>query len=796
MARIRPQESTWCDKAPASVLVEDITADSNHSTRTLTLERTRAWHKFLPQPNIPKYIALSKLRLIFTMVSLALLITDIPRTGLGIYDLQEYYPMMLMPGTAVRFGPFDYSVVHIWRLNNDTESDNTSSAFAGLRDSQPISTARAWPYQFDTLSVGLRGAVDLLNVTQFPRYLRYKPQENEPTTNGESLVDLSTAFNMLDALIAAAHAKLRPASNCKLKALRFATKHNWVDRIHHYVVSFASTNPAWRLHSLHVPYTSRDTQSLGICSNSAVAKRSPLRPRFCNHPGILKYTHPLNSSLPTVPVWEHIDLRYELLKRQYPTLELEVILLSSQRLSSTSGVLSSTFYNYEALEITALTRGKRCINDSKSSLNTTLCTTVFIDDYRYERDTVRTNLVEWYGVISMLRGGAQGYVWIRLVLLMYGAYTAAGQLAGVQAGTSSRFKSTMSIVCKIPFEVIVYSSLLPVSGYVIAQFLDSSFMDIFLDSYWAAVGGTIKINLLTFLRSTAVQMRNVWILALLVTLTVFAVRKTRDYWGEGLPAIRGLVISFTSTLTVFGPYKETTLRNTDIINLFLIADEGQNLDIIQSNLVGKYNISCYFFDDSAVMLLFCIGVVIGLASTIKILNASRTKSETRDIILSSTPTIPCGTQRLWLASVSSVQFSVRLRVTGMSERTPQKQGSLLTKVGSFHTVIQPNLKWTDRRNLLGKASYNSTECRSVIQLMNIAMMTDPWNFFWLRALGVQLYLYKTRSGLDNSFDFYAVILPFAKNEIEERTGLSSIDLQLLDSASSRDVPMSVLLQSG
>ncbi|KUF98832.1 Transcriptional activator Myb [Phytophthora nicotianae] len=535
---------------------------------------------------------------------------------------------------------------------------------------------------------------------------------------------------MLDALIAAAHAKLRPASNSKLKALRFATKHNWVDRIHHYVVSFASTNPAWRLHSLHVPYTSRDTQSLGICSNSAVAKRSPLRPRFCNHPGILKYTHPLNSSLPTVPVWEHIDLRYELLKRQYPTLELEVILLSSQRLSSTSGVLSSTFYNYEALEITALTRGKRCINDSKSSLNTTLCTTVFIDDYRYERDTVRTNLVEWYGVISMLRGGAQGYVWIRLVLLMYGAYTAAGQLAGVQAGTSSRFKSTMSIVCKIPFEVIVYSSLLPVSGYVIAQFLDSSFMDIFLDSYWAAVGGTIKINLLTFLRSTAVQMRNVWILALLVTLTVFAVRKTRDYWGEGLPAIRGLVISFTSTLTVFGPYKETTLRNTDIINLFLIADEGQNLDIIQSNLVGKYNISSYFFDDSAVMLLFCIGVVIGLASIIKILNAS------------------------------------------------------------------PQFKVDRSEKSFGKASYNSTECRSVIQLMNIAMMTDPWNFFWLRALGVQLYLYKTRSGLDNSFDFYAVILPFAKNEIEERTGLSSIDLQLLDSASSRDVPMSVLLQSG
>ncbi|KAG2842654.1 hypothetical protein PC111_g2664 [Phytophthora cactorum] len=788
--RIHRRAPAWSDKAPASAVA---TSDNNHSTRTLTLERTKAWHEFLPQPHIPKCIALSKLRLIFTMVSFALLITDIPRTGLGIWSLQEYYPIALMPSTAVRFGPFHYPVVHIQRLNNDTESDNTSSAFVGLKDSQPISTARAWPYQFDTLSVGLRGAVELLNVTEFPRYLRYKPQEDEPTTNGESLVDLSTAFTMLDALIAAAHAKLRPESSTKSKTLRYATKHNWVDRIHHYVVRFASTNPAWRLHSLHVPRFSRDTQSLGICSNSAVLRRSSLRPRFCNHPGILKYSNPLNASLPAVRVWDHIDLRHEMLQQRYPSLELEVIVVSSQRLSSTSGVLSSTFYNYEAIEITVLTRGKRCINASTSGLNTTTCTTVFVDDYRYERDTVRTNLVEWYGIISLLRGGAQGYVWIRLVLLIYGAYTAAGQLAGVKARTHSHFKSTLSIVLKIPFEVIVYSSLLPVSGYVIAQLLDSSFMDIFLDSYWAAVGGTIKINLLTFLKSTAVQMRNVWILALLVTLTVFAVRKTRDYWGGGLPAIRGLVISFTSTLTVFGPYKETTLRDTDIIDLFLITDEGQRMDTIQSNLVGKYNVSTYFFDDSAVMLLFCIGVVFGLATMVKVLDASRNKGETRDIILSSTPTIPCGTQRLWLASVLSVQFFVRI-----SDRAPnrQKKVFLVTKVSPFHTVVQPNLKSTDRRNLLGKASYNSAECRSVVQLMNIAMMTDPWNFFWLRVLGVQLYLYKTRSGLDNSFVSYAVILPFAQDEVEERTGLSSNDIQLLDSASSRDVPMSVLLQSG
>ncbi|EGZ11770.1 hypothetical protein PHYSODRAFT_415024, partial [Phytophthora sojae] len=145
--------------------------------------------------------------------------------------------------------------------------------------------------------------------------------------------------------------------------------------------------------------------------------------------------------------------------------------------------MRSTFYNYEALEIVILTRGIRCSNTTNSSSIAAACTTVFVDDYRYERDIVQTNLLDWYSIISMLRGSAQAYVWVRLILL-------------------------------IPFQVIVYSSLLPVAGYVLALVLDSSFMDIFLDSYWASVGGAVNFKLVPFLQTTAVQMRAVWLVAL------------------------------------------------------------------------------------------------------------------------------------------------------------------------------------------------------------------------------------------------------------------------------------------
>ncbi|KAJ8554800.1 hypothetical protein ON010_g9683 [Phytophthora cinnamomi] len=74
-----------------------------------------------------------------------------------------------MPSTAVRFGPFNYPVVNIYRLGNDSNSEYTK--FAGLKGDQPVSAARVWSYQYDTTSVGFRGAVELLNVTEYQRHI-------------------------------------------------------------------------------------------------------------------------------------------------------------------------------------------------------------------------------------------------------------------------------------------------------------------------------------------------------------------------------------------------------------------------------------------------------------------------------------------------------------------------------------------------------------------------------------------------------------------------------------------------
>ncbi|RLN47193.1 hypothetical protein BBJ28_00004134 [Nothophytophthora sp. Chile5] len=549
-----------------------------------------------------------------------------------------------------------------------------------------------------------------------------------------------------------------------------------------------------------------------------------------------------------------MDLRFQSLQQRYPDLVLDVALISTQRLTLSSGAMRTTSYNYEALEVVVLTRGRRCTDDGTSSAMAGVnCTTVFVDDYRYERDIVQTNLTDWYGVISMLRGGAQCYVWTRLALLVYGAsivataHASATQTVAGNPPSKSHLFLTISTVLKIPFQVIVYSSPLPVAGYVLALLLDSNFMDIFLDSYWASVSGAVNFRLVPFLESTAVQMRNVWLLALLANLLVSLVRKTRDDSSEGMPGIRGLVISFTSTLTVSGPYKNTAFRDTRIVNMFRIPHTGQTMDIVQSNPGGYFNTSSYIFGDSANMLMFCVAFVAALAVAVKALNYFTPANgwlnrSNGGVILSSTPIVPCGTATLWPTSALSIRFSVMTRPppprngprasyvralatsanplastievppTNDSTVTPSPTINMIslsmqTKGWPWPSRVQPggptNARTIIRKEPPGGLRSRTTEAHSLLQLMNIAMMTDPWNLFWLRVLGIQLYLYKIRhvqsiaGGIrSSSRTSYAVILPYREDEMEERTGLNSGDYLLLDSASSRDVPMAVLLQCG
>ncbi|KAJ8578319.1 hypothetical protein ON010_g883 [Phytophthora cinnamomi] len=491
--------------------------------------RADAWQKLLLRPDIHGCLTFSKLRCVISIVSIALLATDIPRSGLGVRRLGDYYQVSIMPDTVARFGPYDYPVRHVWRASDEISGIDK---FYGLEGADPVDSANVWSYQYDTTSIGLRGAVELLNVTAYPESLLYKGKQGKEN-NQNGILDLNTTFFMLDAFISAARAKLRVRETepgaATPEVLRFGTKHFWVDRVYQYL-----TQP-----------------------------------------------------------------------------------------SMISGTLSYTYFNCEDQEIVVLTRGRRCAeNDTASSE----CTTVFVDDYRYEREILQTNVVDWYFFIAMMRGGAQGYFWVRLILLYHAALIAADQ-PGVDEELHwySRGLSAVLTVFKIPFQVVVYSSVLPVVGYVLALLLDGNFMEIFLDSYWSTLEGVTRIEFLPFLNLAVTQMRSVWLMALLVDLMVLVARKPISGSEEKLPGIRGLAISFTSALTVIGPYRRKEFRTTEIVRTIRFPGVGQRMDTVRATPQWYFNESTYLFDNSTAMLLMCVGAVAVLAGAARLCTSDRSR---------------------------------------------------------------------------------------------------------------------------------------------------------------------------
>ncbi|ETO80609.1 hypothetical protein F444_04910 [Phytophthora nicotianae P1976] len=399
----------------------------------------------------------------------------------------------------------------------------------------------------------------------------------------------------------------------------------------------------------------------------------------------------------------------------------------------------------------------------------------------------------------MVRGSAQGYFWMRLFLLYRTAFIVARQTEDGQCHWYSRVASTVLIVLKIPFQVIVYSSPLPVACYVVALLLDGNFMDIYLDSYWSSLEGATNFEIVPFFRSTITQMRTVWLIALIVGLIGCVVRKNRSGLEGKLPGIRGLVISFTSALTVFGPYKQTSYRSSRIVNVIRLSSVGKTMTTVQALPQWYFNESTYLFDDGVTMLFFCVAVVAGITSIARIV-ANLMRIE-RGLVLISTRNAPCGTERLWPTSTLSIRFDAQTSELqpNIARITPQILRPFSTnldtsRIAPFPLQSRQVFESSSPRGLRSRTA----ESHSVLKLMNIAMMTDPLNFIWLRVVGIPLYLYRIRSTPSpvSSFLPYAVILPYSENEMEELVGLSSGELQLIDSVSSRDVPMHILLQCG
>lgn len=856
------------------------------------------WH--LPEADIDRCISFSRVRCVFSLVSLLLLVTDIPRTGLGVQDVFQLFPNKVGPSVTAFFGPWAYPVAHIWRnessaLNSSISASASASAsvtptsssltpvvtFGGKKGNSAIQTTRVWSYEYDSTSIGLRGITELLNVSILP----------QPSHTTTATLELKNTWTNLDALVSAIQRRIvvqrRDGGDesgavdphyTRSGLLSIATSHRWIDRLHHYLYSFAHTTTRWRMHTVHAftKTTTDATEALGICLPT---RRH--RPIFCDMPFEWRCTHPVTASLPKVSIWDHVDLRVAALQRKYPELVLDLTIVTTFNPSTSTVSVLSAYFESEVLEIVMLIRGRTCpSNTDPSDLSSTTpapCSTVFIDDYRYERGVLVSNIAEWYPFTAALRAVAQFYVWVRLVLLFSVAY-ASEQL---QASRLRRLAATLRTMSKIPFQVVVYGSLFPVLAYVMAHVIDCSFVDLYLETFWTTVNGSMHFDPIVFARHASVQMRNVWILALGMKLVVFVQTRVLSTWRptNGVLGVRGLAISLSSMLSVFGPYRSLTFRNSSILSTIVLAASSygaHTVEMITARPISLFNVSVEGLPKDMKMTLLAVIVVVTVALVLKALLTLLRPGYLGGILLGTSTIMPYSAGKLWSATALSVRFDASLTsaraaassaagvttsVRGLSSRriapvafdaiAPTKQSLAHARVPMSATSIAS--RWLDRAAQLALAvvfswlgidraaerqfaaehrrmhdvalrlEERSVEINSLVRLMNIAMMTDPWTLFRLRVLGRQVFFYEATERLvptaarQQSADTtvllqpvasahsgarppprakHVFVLPCSADQVLEWTGYGKDELRLVGHMSSRDLPWSALLQCG
>lgn len=701
------------------------------------------------------------------------------------------------PDSGIIFGPYAYPIAHIFRV--PSSGNNTGGPdYKGSCDGSEILATEVWSYKFDSVSIAQRGLVQELELmAAWPSCISY--QEECPYTH----LTLQTTFTMLDALAGAVHSKLFPdqATGNVSSAFVYIVWSNWIDRVHHYLLLLVNIwHRESRISSVHYYQLPGDDATLDICSRNAP---NPNRPFTCDV-GV-GYTFKAftgfneSASLSSTPmlISEHIQSRVALLQEQYPELNLDVTLVLSLDITSNTGDIWFTRWSYfrsDIGEVTTLIRGRACIPRETIYKQESDCETVFVDDYRYERSTVETDLSHWYRVTSVLRGFSQGYMWLRIGLLWLGCFKARSSEAKFLSATKwEMLWSTWGTFFRIPGNVVVYSSWIPILGYAAAHMVDSVLIHSRSDILGASLNGSVSYGFWTYLEAASVQMRDIWIIAAVVKLfTLVQMYCFPAYWRrrEGLQSVRGGWIGWISALTVVAPFRMLSVRDSNVVSVRPIPVESiklhANMDFIYED-ISEFGIR---LDVTTVFEALFWTIAISAAgncclrlisypnkNNVQQMSVERMRfSFSMSLIFCRSHYLPYSVGTLCDTASMSVYWRIGLMDPN---RTKNRGGSssaviapirksqaahLLSAVNPYSRAVQrsstlrllkcktciinrtqwgwPPVQGCPDHNGIYEIDRRSKAVWSMIRLINLAMFTDPVVWLSLYLIGRRLFLYR------------------------------------------------------
>ncbi|DAZ98920.1 TPA: hypothetical protein N0F65_001359 [Lagenidium giganteum] len=500
-------------------------------------------------------------RLLLFVCPCLLLLTDVARGGLGEHSFADNY-IPSEPDTFVDFGPFAYPVATI----NATQVDSDQSL-------------KVWNYKHDTTSLAMRAAAIALNVSTWPSCVLH-----EGPCPSDTLGD-RTVFQMFDALVNAIEhlpqslQSTRPSVSLAPITMATDIKYMWLDRVHDHVLRQYFGLPTFRTNR----YLYFHPSVLALHALRGFCAMSPsTRPHSCSE----MWTHFKRVRMKRGgnderrgDVWTDVSKRVRAFQAKYPSNEFQVdlLVLDSSDLQSKSRM---SYRGSRYFDIVTIMRARRCgrsvLSDQDDDAN---CTTVVIDDYRYEGGVETLDVVEWFNVIATLRMLGQAYMWLRVLLLWGGSYIACrADPACVTAAWHHKCLLATRIMFLIPAQVVIYGSIIPIACYTVAHWMDSAAThERIADLSRTPATGLLNMDFRKYVDISTVLMRNVWPFAL--TLHVIIWFRTSRGWTRthGVVGMSEFWISIVSALTTFAHYRFISLRNSTILSVSLHLDNAVSM---------------------------------------------------------------------------------------------------------------------------------------------------------------------------------------------------------------------------
>lgn len=511
-----------------------------------------------------KHLKFSWLRFLSGLISLILVYSDVPRSGLGISQFPAMYPT-LEPDVFQSFGPWFYSVQQL------------------SRDTAHNSTARVWSYKFDTTSIIQRSFAQFFRLQTFPDCVLYHSRCTNSTLSG------NVVFEMLDSIVNAAATFPRGSRSNRQEPVRIAlkTENVYLDRLHHYLLPQVFVSHIWRTHQLfHYSAESLHTSENRMRS---ICFDFQQRPSFCHELWINFRRSCLKANTQCRDVgllWVDATRRMQAIQQTFPKTTVDLTFLESQEdLQGLKGGISPT--GVRKADVTTIIRARQCTSevagDDHHNIPTN-CSTMYIDEYRYEVGMVYSEAVQWFRVVASLRGIGQMYYYIRIAMLFVFCYKIYEADDGDSTSSASKpkysrlwrqLRDTCILIMKTPMQSVIFGSPFPIFCYALAHSIDAAISYELLGKKFTTQAGIFQLKFRDFLIVGFNQMRSVWLLAAVFHVAIkISTSRRKIGWSpiSGVLGVPEFLLSGLSSITILAQYRSTNFRNTSILKILEVID--------------------------------------------------------------------------------------------------------------------------------------------------------------------------------------------------------------------------------